>query len=73
MHPHTIEGLAEARRRELRAAARPARTARQPSRTTKHSTRHRGSARRRAGWLLIEIGLRLAGGTQSRALSHRAA
>lgn len=57
MHPHVMEELAAARRRELLAAAgRPARPRpgrRQPP---------RGSARQRAGWMLVELGLRLANG-----------
>jgi hypothetical protein len=57
MHPHLMEELAAARRRELLAtagrSARPRPGRRQP---------RRRSARQRAGWMLVEIGLKLANG-----------
>jgi hypothetical protein len=57
MHPHLVEGLAAERRRELLAAAvrptGPRPGGRQPARK---------SARQRAGWMLVELGLRLASG-----------
>ncbi|HEY7432359.1 MAG TPA: hypothetical protein VH641_16675 [Streptosporangiaceae bacterium] len=58
MHPYLIEQLAATRQRDLRAAARQ--TAR--PRPTVRRRPHRGSARHRAGWFLVEVGLRLAGG-----------
>ncbi len=56
MHPYLIEQLAREHRRELRSAAR--------QRIRAVPRRRRGprrSARHRAGWALIELGLRLAG------------
>lgn len=58
MHPHLIEQLAESRRHDLRMAA--ARAA-QPRPAVRRRP-HRESARRRAGWFLVEVGLKLAGG-----------
>jgi hypothetical protein len=58
MHPYLIEQLAEARQHDLKTAARrPAQ-----SQPTVRRRRQRGSARRRAGWFLVEVGLKLAGG-----------
>jgi hypothetical protein len=54
MHPYLKEQLARERARELRMQAQRARPGhRRPG--------PRGSVRRRAGWTLVEIGLRLAG------------
>jgi hypothetical protein len=53
MHPYTMSRLAIAHTDELRAAAR---------RAEPHVTPPpRNSVRHRAGWTLVEIGLRLAG------------
>lgn len=54
MHPYTMSQLAIGRTNELRAAA---------SRARPHVTPPgpRNSVRYRAGWTLVEIGLRLAG------------
>lgn len=58
MHPYLIEQLAEDRQHELKTAAgRAARP--QPSVRRRPK---RGSARHRAGWFLVEVGLKLAGG-----------
>jgi hypothetical protein len=54
MHPHTMSRLAIQHTNELRAAAGHARPLVTPPRP-------RDSVRRRAGWTLVEIGLRLAG------------
>jgi hypothetical protein len=71
MHPYLVEQLAEARRQDILAAAeRPARRlhgSQQHSECQHGERQHgsrspRGSARNRAGWLLVEIGLRLARG-----------
>jgi hypothetical protein len=61
MHPYLVEQLAQAHQQELRAAAgRPGE--RHHSERQRHRRSPRGSARNRAGWLLVEIGLRLARG-----------
>jgi hypothetical protein len=54
MYPHQIEQLASQHTEELRAQAHLAR---------RHVQRQgpRNSVRHRAGWTLVEIGLRLAG------------
>jgi hypothetical protein len=54
MHPHTMSRLALQHTAELRAAADRARPHLTPPRP-------RNTARYRAGWTLVEIGLRLAG------------
>jgi hypothetical protein len=55
MHPHLVEELAAERRRELLAASA------WPSRSRPGGHRPaRKSARQRAGWMLVELGLRLA-------------
>jgi hypothetical protein len=54
MHPHTMIRLATQHTDELRSAAVRAR----PHVTPPHP---RSSVRHRAGWTLVEIGLRLAG------------
>jgi hypothetical protein len=56
MHPHQMEQIASQRAAELRAQAHLAR---------RHVQRPgpRNSVRHRAGWTLVEIGLRLAGGS----------
>jgi hypothetical protein len=57
MHPHLMERLADARQREFQdAAGRPSEP--KPSKRRPH----RESARHRAGWLLVDLGLRLARG-----------
>ena len=56
MHPYLIEQLAGARQRDLRAAVEQAV---RPQPTVR---RRRGSARHRAGWFRVEVGLKLAGG-----------
>jgi hypothetical protein len=58
MHPYLIEQLAESRQRDLKAAA--GRAAKPPVAARRRP--HRESARRRAGWFLVEVGLKLAGG-----------
>jgi hypothetical protein len=55
MHPYTISELAIRHTDELRAAAGRARPHVTPARL-------RNSVRHRAGWTLVEIGLRVAGG-----------
>jgi hypothetical protein len=56
MYPHQIEQMVSQRTDELRAQAHLAR---------RHVQRPgpRNSVRHRAGWTLVEIGLRLAGGS----------
>jgi len=54
MHPYTMSRLAIQHTSELRAAAGDARPHAAPARP-------RDSVRHRAGWTLVEIGLRLAG------------
>jgi hypothetical protein len=56
MHPHQIEQIIGQHTAELRAQAHLAR---------RHVQRPgpRNSVRHRAGWTLVEIGLRLAGGS----------
>jgi hypothetical protein len=56
MHPHQIEQLVTQHTNELRAQAQLARRHVQPAGP-------RNSVRHRAGWTLVEIGLRLAGGS----------
>lgn len=58
MHPYLMERLAAEHRRDLRQEARRAGRAGPQQRREP-----RPSARYRAGWALIEIGLRLAGTT----------
>jgi hypothetical protein len=55
MHPYTMSRLASQHSSELRAAAGRARLHVTPPRP-------RNSVRHRAGWTLVGIGLRLAGG-----------
>jgi len=55
MHPYTMSELAIQHANELHAAAGRARPHVSPPRP-------RNSVRHRAGWTLVEIGLRLAGG-----------
>jgi hypothetical protein len=55
MHPYLMEKLAREHQRELLRCARPNSPSRLPGRTAA-----RRSARQRAGWALIELGLRLA-------------
>jgi hypothetical protein len=55
MHPYTMSELAIRHTDELRAAADRARLHVSPPRP-------RNSVRHRAGWTLVEIGLRMAGG-----------
>jgi len=59
MHPHQMEQLASQHAAELRAQRTQAHLAR------RHVKRPgpRNSVRHRAGWTLVEIGLRLAGGS----------
>jgi len=56
MHPYQMEQMISQHHEELRAQARLAR---------RHVQRPgpRNSVRHRAGWTLVEIGLRLAGGS----------
>jgi len=56
MHPHQMEQIVSQHTQELRAQAHLAR---------RHVQRPgpRNSVRHRAGWTLVEIGLRLAGGS----------
>jgi hypothetical protein len=56
VHPYQLEQIASRRTEELRAQAHLAR---------RHVQRPgpRNSVRHRAGWTLVEIGLRLAGGS----------
>jgi hypothetical protein len=56
MHPHQLEQIAGQHTAELRAQAHLAR---------RHVQRPgpRNSVRHRAGWTLVELGLRLAGGS----------
>jgi hypothetical protein len=56
MHPYQMEQIVSQRTEELRAQAHLAR---------RHVQRPgpRNSVRHRAGWTLVEIGLRLAGGS----------
>lgn len=56
MHPYLMEQLAREHQREM---LRYARRSPQPALPGRRATRR--SARQRAGWALIEIGLRLAG------------
>jgi hypothetical protein len=56
MHPHQMEQIARQRTGELRAQAHLARRHVQPAGP-------RNSVRHRAGWTLVEIGLRLVGGS----------
>lgn len=55
MHPYTMSRLASQHASELRTAVRRARPHVIPPRP-------RDTVRHRAGWTLVEIGLRLAGG-----------
>jgi len=55
MHPHQMEQMVIQHNRELRAEAHRAR------RHVQQHTGPRNSVRHRAGWTLVEIGLRLAG------------
>jgi len=59
MHPHQLEQLAGQHAAELRARCT------QPHLARRHVQRPgpRNSVRHRAGWTLVEIGLRLAGGS----------
>lgn len=57
MHPYLIEQLAEARRQELRKSASRAAAAAPGTRRPRRPT-----VRHRVGWLLVEMGLKLAGG-----------
>ncbi len=54
MHPYIVEQLAGERARELRTQA-------QQSRARRTRPVPRNTVRHRAGWTLVEIGLRLAG------------
>jgi hypothetical protein len=55
MHPYLIEKLARERQRDLLRSARPNSPPALPERPAA-----RRSARQRAGWALVELGLRLA-------------
>jgi hypothetical protein len=63
MHPYLMEQLAVARQRELRAGAAAPPGPPLPRRAWHHPGRR--PVRQRAGWMLIEIGLRLARGADS--------
>lgn len=54
MHPYLLEQLANDHNRELRRSASP----RQRATPVKHS-KPAQAARNRAGWILVELGLRL--------------
>jgi hypothetical protein len=58
MHPYLIEQLVESRQHDLRSDAGRAGAPRAAGRRRPR----RESARRRAGWFLVEVGLKLAGG-----------
>ena len=63
MHPYIIEQLAGERARELRTQADQSRLGTQAHQSGLRRTRPvpRNTVRHRAGWTLVEIGLRLAG------------
>lgn len=75
MHPHMNEQLASEHTRELRTQAQRSRLSAQAQHSSQCSAcaqaqpaglrrmraAQRGTVRRRAGWTLVEIGLRLAG------------
>lgn len=63
LHPHLTSQLASQRAAELRASGDRARRHLSAA-GTRNAVRHR-SVRHRAGWTLVEIGLRLAGASDA--------